>query len=406
MVRARALISVALTVALSACGHHNDTNDAPESQNAPGQIVGNAPLADVAPVLQEAASAARLLTYRSRSGVDDGYTSVTATVFVPKREPPPGGYGVVAVGHPNTGTAADCAPSLSPTLLDLSELVGTLLNAGYVVTVPDGQGLGHPSDNSSVYHPYLDSITAGYDMIDAVRAVRTAVPQMSANWAALGIDQGGQAAWAANELGDNYGWGMNLVGTISVDPTADVIGLADAAAAGTLTPQQSVSLVRFLAALKNAYGDDINLDDYRRGVAEQNWDLLQSCQAQTAAQRTEVAQRIAPEDLRPATPAAANALRMYLKKTNLPQGPTIAPMRVLYGGTNALTSAEWTTRALRRACQMGDVISIDLQADTDRAQLDPAQTLSWIDDRFNSVAPPNDCGSLAEGDEHAGAGER
>jgi hypothetical protein len=54
-----------------------------------------------------------------------------------------------------------------------------------------------------------------------------------------------------------------------------------------------------------------------------------------------VAAQIAPDDLRPRSPAATDILRGYLKKTNLPQGPTAAPMMVMYG-RDALIPADWT----------------------------------------------------------------
>ena len=175
-------------------------------------------------------------------------------------------------------TAADCAASLSPNLFGNAATVVALLNAGYVVFVPDYQGLGTPSDGKSIYHPYLDSTTAGYVIIDGVRAAKALAPVPTSNsWAALGSAEGGQAVWAANELVDNYGSGLDLIATASLAPVADFEGLADAAMAGTLTPEQKLTYVAYLAAVKSEHQYDVNLDDYRRGMAEQNWDALLSC---------------------------------------------------------------------------------------------------------------------------------
>jgi hypothetical protein len=272
MVRTLALTTVVIAV-LAGCGGSTGTTATTSQQgDAPGVVVRNKPLADIDQPLRDAAASARLVTYTSRSGVDDAYTHVTASIFVPKGNPPPGGFPIVVFGHETTGISPDCAPSLSPLLLNASGIVQTLLDAGYIVTVPDYQGLGNPTDKD-LYYPYLDSTTAGYNMIDSVRAARTLFPQASASWAALGTVHGGQAAWAANELSDNYGSGMNLVGSASISPPADVIGLVDAATAGSLTTDQELSLSAFLAALKAAYGDDFNLDDYRRGVVQEQLGL-------------------------------------------------------------------------------------------------------------------------------------
>jgi hypothetical protein len=85
-----------------------------------------------------------------------------------------------------------------------SNTVANLVNAGYVVTVSDYQGLG--IDNT--YHPCLDSTTVGFNLIDSVFATRRLVPTTSVEWIAFGVSQGGQAAWAANELAENAGQGL------------------------------------------------------------------------------------------------------------------------------------------------------------------------------------------------------
>ena len=126
---------------------------------------------------------------------------MTGTVFAPKGKPPEGGWPIIAYGHPTTGVVAGCAPSSSPTLSNLSSAILELVNAGYVVAMADYQGLG----DDSTYHPYLDATTAGYNLIDSVRAARKVVADTSNRWAAFGVSQGGQAAWAANELSPSYG---------------------------------------------------------------------------------------------------------------------------------------------------------------------------------------------------------
>ena len=397
MVRALALLSVTLVV-VTGCGgsSKNGSNSAPgPSEPGAGTVVSDAPLANLDPALSDAASWTRGMTYRSRSGIDDDNTHVTGSVFVPKGDPPEGGFPVVALAPETVGTAADCAASLSPNLLGNSATVQALLKAGFVVFVPDYQGLGHPADGKNIYHPYLDSTTAGYVIIDGVRAARTMVPAASTSWAALGSFEGGQAAWATNELVENYGSGMDLIATASTSPVADFEGLADAAVAGSLTPDQKLIYVAFLAAVKSEYPYDVELDDYRRGTAEQNWDALLSCQNNT--ERSALAEQIRPDDLRPANPDALKALRGYMQKTTLPQGVTSAPMYVIYGGRDSAIPAAWTERALTRACKTGDVIQIAYWPDQGRQQIDPVATIGWLGDRFKSISSANDCESFIAG---------
>ena len=360
------------------------------SEPGAGTVVSDAAPPDLDPLLTGAASWARTMTYRSRSGIDDDNTHVTGSVFVPKGVPPAGGFTVVALAPQVVGTAADCAASLSPNLFGNAATVVALLNAGYVVFVPDYQGLGTPSDGKSIYHPYLDSTTAGYVIIDGVRAAKALAPVPTSNsWAALGSAEGGQAVWAANELVDNYGSGLDLIATASLAPVADFEGLADAAMAGTLTPEQKLTYVAYLAAVKSEHQYDVNLDDYRRGMAQQNWDALLSC---TNGQRADLALRIPPEDLRPADDKALSALRGYLQKTILPQGPTAAPMYVIYGGADPVIPAAWTERALTRACQMGDAVQIAFWPDGGH-QIEPVAAVGWLTDRMQSSPSANDCPS-------------
>ena len=394
----RVLLSVILLV-ISGCGVSSEdrSTGGGDTQGEPGagSVVSEAPLPNLDPVLRDAASFAKGMTYRSRSGIDDDNTHVTGSVFVPQGSPPEGGFPVVALAPQVVGTAADCAASLSPDLLGSSAAAVALLTAGYVVFVPDYQGLGKPSDGKTVYHPYLDSTTAGYVVIDGVRAAKTLVPAATSDsWAALGSLEGGQAAWAANELVDNYGSGLDLVATASLSPLADFEGLADAAMAGTLNPEQKLVYVAYLAAVKSEHEYDVDLDDYRRGVAQQNWDALLSCRG---PDRMALAGQIPPEDLKPASGQALASLRGYMQKTTLPQGPTAAPMYVIHGGRDQMIPAAWTERALGRACQMGDVIQIANWPDKGHRDIDSLAAVGWLVDRLKSNPSANDCASfLAE----------
>lgn len=385
------LLSLLLAL-VTGCGASSDSTRSDEqTEPGAGTVVSDSALRALDPVLSDAASLARSMTYRSRSGIDDDNTHVTGSVFVPKGSPPAGGFPIVALAPQLVGTGADCAASLSPNLLGNSATVASLLEQGNVVVVPDYQGLGTPSDGKRVYHPYLDSTTAGYVIIDGVRAAKALVDVPTSNsWAALGSFEGGQAVWAANELVDNYGSGLDLIATASLSPVADFEGLADAAMAGTLTPEQKLVYVAFLASLKSEHEYDVNLDDYRRGAAQQNWDALSSCE-RTAP--LALAEQIPPGDLKPADENALTRLRGYLQKTTLPQGPTAAPMYVIYGGRDPVIDPAWTDRALTRACQMGDVIQIAYWPDQGHQQIEPAAALGWLTDRLHPYPSANDCAS-------------
>jgi hypothetical protein len=346
----------------------------------PGSLVSAESLVDLDPALRVRTSLAARITYISTSD-NDRHLKVTGTVFVPKGNPPAGGWKTVALGHPATGIQPECAPSLSPTLLGLLPTVIALINAGYLVTVSDYQGLGLRDSD----HPFLDSTTEGRNLIDSVRAARDLVPAVSDTFAVWGEGQGGQAAWAANELVFDYNGKTRMVGAVAQAPTAALDWLADAAAAGTLTHDQQLMLQQYLASLKRDY-DDFNVDAYRHGVVKENWDVLSACWGDAVRDRARVVGQIGPDDLRPYSADATEALRGYLQKTSLPQAPTESPMLVVPDDGGGLIPWPQTAAALARACAMGDVIQVGAPQGED--------VVSWINDRFNAVPPRNDCGNL------------
>jgi hypothetical protein len=392
--------------ALTACGHHPSppaanpagsppgasaaSNDEAVTQ-APGTILAADDLPGTVPALAAASGWAKRITYASTSGIDDHRTRVSGSVLVPHDAVPQGGWPIVALGHPTTGTATDCAPSQSPTLLDTAATVEALLQAGYVVTIPDYQGLGTGA-TPNTYYPYLDSTTLGYNMIDAVRAARKLVPNTSGRWVALGVSEGGQAAWAADELVDNYGWDTTLLGSASLTPMANIDGLADDAEAGSLTDDQRLTLATYLSALKREYGDDFNLDDYLRGMNPNTRNALSACGGGPGSnQRAALVDQITALDLRPASTDATATLRSYLQKTSLPQAPANAPMLVVYGGQDTVVPPTWTDQALQRACGMGDVVESQMVPGAGHNAIDPSTTFGWIGERFADSPAPNSC---------------
>lgn len=356
------------------------------SGRGPGTLLSAKALPTVDLRLKAESSLAARITYTSTSAVDNSEQTVSGTVFVPRGKAPDGGWPVIAFGHPTTGTRPECAPSLDPTLLTIAPIVTGLVKAGYLVAVSDYQGLGV----DGTYHPYLEPKTAGYNLIDSVRAARKLVPEASDRWAALGGSQGGQAAWAANEVAPVYGAGLNLVGSASFSAPLNISGIADVAEAGQLSPEQRPVILAIADALAHEV-PDFPLDDYRRGVARQQWDLLLACKGFDTVRRTLVVQELTADDVRPSSPEATATLRTLLEQRALPQQPASAPMLVIYGGADALVAPAWTDRALLRACGLGNTIQIQFQPDKGHADVDASAAFPWINERFEGVPAVNDC---------------
>lgn len=344
----------------------------------PGTLVAAQPLTTVDPELAGLTAISARITYVSTSGINDSHPKVTGSVFLPKGKPPDGGWRIIALANPGSGIQSDCAPSSSPGLLGLLPTVRLMVGAGYLVAITDYQGIGL----DETYHPYLDSTTEGFNLIDLARATRKLVSAASTNWIAVGTGQGGQAAWAAAELATDYGGGLRPQGAVALAPTAALEWLADASAAGNLNRDQQLMLQQYLAVMPQAY-PGFPIEDYRRGAARDHWATLSACRGPAVADRTGVLDSLGPHDLGPTTPAATDALRGYLRKATLPQAPAAAPMLITPGPPDGLVPPDQTAAAVERACAMGDVI--------DYVQPDEADALGWITDRFNGAPAPNNC---------------
>ncbi|MGU3432779.1 lipase family protein [Actinomycetes bacterium M1A6_2h] len=325
------------------------------------------------------------VTYRSTSGIDGSSTQVSGAVFTPAGAPPPGGWPVIAFAHGTSGIQEGCAPTSTNDLSGATVLIATYLKLGFAVAATDYQGLGGPG-----VHPYLNAKTAGLNVIDSVRALRKVSSGVSVKWAAFGGSQGGAATWAANEQSVAYAPDLDLVGTVSLVPAADVVGFVQKAQDGTLTGDQNAAYIWLLNRMGATYPDlDLNL--YRHGDVAANWDALAVCAGPLAETRSQVLADVKADDLKPSTPEAADRLRAILQEWALPQVKAAAPMIVFYGGDDQFIDAEWTRAAIARACGFGDAIVADFQQDKGHGDIDANASVQWLGERFGDVPAPSNC---------------
>lgn len=145
----------------------------------------------------------------------------TGVVVTPLGPAPAGGRTVVSWGHPTTGTAPDCAPSLSLDPTIGVEGMRVLLDRGYTVVATDYTGLGAEGPDS-----YLIGATAGHNVLDAVRAAQQ-IPDAEAGSDVVlwGHSQGGQAVLFAAELAEDYAPELRIRAVAAAAPAADLSAL-------------------------------------------------------------------------------------------------------------------------------------------------------------------------------------
>lgn len=362
-----------------------------------GEIVDRSALTvDAGGALADAA--VTRVVYRSTAGYapndPDGRfgTLVSGYVAVPAGPVPSGGWPVVAFGHGTTGTAANCGPSGHADLLGETGSVNALLAAGYVVAATDYQGLGE----HQVPHPYLDSETIAYNMIDMVRAARDIVPQAGTRWAALGSSQGGQAAWAAAEYAGSYGAGLRFVGAAALAPAADVSPIADGSdakpyVAPKFTQIQLAFIPLIVDGLRAVY-PNFPVSDYMRGGLAAGAQALTSCGDGNELQKYSAITQVRPGDAAITSPTALRRLHDILVADALPRNRAGGPLFVGYGDADQIITPSWTAAAVRRACATGDTLFETVAAGKGHTNtgLTP-RAIAWIGDRFAGEPAPTTC---------------
>jgi pimeloyl-ACP methyl ester carboxylesterase len=281
-------------------------------------------------------------------------------------------------------------------------MIESLLSDKYAVAVTDYEGLGETGS-----HPYLEPRTAAFNTIDAVRAMHNISPAMSSRWVAVGYSQGGQAAWAANELNSYYGNDLQLQGSLALAPAANLTGTADLVRTASLTDEQRALFPMALIGF-GRYNPDLDADSFLHGGADYFREQLSRCkpndsQVPPRSQYTavvpvpwqEVVDRLRDaNDVKPDSPAAVAKLRDALRRVALPQGPLDKPMLVIIGEQDPVVLPEWVQSAVARSCALGGQIEFLQVPDVDHRYLVPkvAQTTQrWISERFAGIPAPSNC---------------
>ncbi|KQU45037.1 hypothetical protein ASG84_12345 [Rhodococcus sp. Leaf278] len=323
--------------------------------------------------------------YESTSGVDGAPTAVSGVAAVPAGTAPAGGWPIVVYGHGTTGVQSDCGPTLYPDLLGYQFAVQDFTALGYVTVLPDYQGLGTGGGT----HPYLEPRTSGNNMIDAARAAHTALPDVSTRWAAVGLSQGGQAAWAANELAASYGQGMDLVASVSLSPPTDLTPLVRSGMDGTLTTPQK-ELLPYLLYGAQQVNPAIDPKSYSGSVAEANSELLLTCQGGDTDGKARAVQAMAPDEFAADSAESERTLLDVIGRYTLPQVKTEAPMFVAYGAKDDIVLPQWTADGVERACALGDSVVAQAQPEQGHDVSDEA-AMQFLAAVFAGQTVPSTC---------------
>lgn len=398
----RVIATLLVIVALSGCGTQEITatpSVASSSTTAPaptpelrddalrrrGKVVELADAPDAWRAVLPIGTIMQRLVYRSVSGVDGTSTSVSGAFFRPGGTPPPGGWPLIAYAHGTTGISSDCGPSDQDSMFGDLTAIGDFLAAGYAVVTTDYQGLGlRPGEQAP--HPYLEPRTAAYNVVDAVRAVRSSGADVGARWVAAGRSQGGAAVWSTAEQFARYGDGAGeLVGVVAVAPLLDARYFVTRAQEGTLTRAQQhlyPLIIHGVAQVK----DSVTVGDHLSGFAG---DAVPMC----SDGRTALAASAVPDDasLNAVTPRAAQTLYDALGQYALPRVASNVPILAIYGADDNVIPVDIMEDTLGRACDLGDRV-FRIRHDQQGHAVDPGPSMaSWIRERLSGSSSAGNC---------------
>lgn len=161
--------------------------------------------------------------------------AITGTVLVPTAPwKGPGERPLVSFAAGTQGQGNQCAPSILFTQgLEYESLFITqYIGAGDAVVITDYQGLGTPG-----VHQYVNRLAEAHAVLDAARAAQKFGNGVPANGPVgiIGYSQGGGASAAAAELQASYAPELNVVGSASGAPVADLAVVANRIDGTTLT---------------------------------------------------------------------------------------------------------------------------------------------------------------------------
>lgn len=317
-------------------------------------------------------SAVRFL-YHSRSANGEDVAS-SGVILFPYKEPPAGGWPVIAWAHDWSGVARQCAPSLSRNLQH-GTFLSMYVNVGYAVVASDYTGLG-----TRFRHAFADVESSAWDVIYSIPAARHAVPQLGSRWIAMGTGEGGAAAASVAELEHDIR-DSNYLGSVALS------GLADLQDTYAPSANFSSNLVLFLAyGIATTYPQFEAADILTGQGLLLYQDIVQECSESSVEQKISAAAILKPNWEK------NSFVQRYFDRNRLGNRRADAPLLAV-GSQNDPAIME-TTKIVARLCQQGDRVQVEKYAEYDPGRVigdSVRDQMAWIQARFANAHAPSNC---------------
>jgi hypothetical protein len=303
----------------------------------PGELIRSQEFSQESPQyeLPMSVDAVRIL-YHSRSAAGEDVATSGVVLIPSAKNPPAGGWPIIAWAHGADGVARSCAPSLTRNL-GHGPFLSMYVNLGYAVVATDYAGLGTDFRNA-----FLDAPSNAADLIASIPAARAAVPQLSARWIVMGEAEGSLAAVAVAEK-ENEIRDPGYLGSIAISGLTDVREIYGHAADPFL-------LASLAYGIKTVYpqfqvGDMLT----EKGLALYH-EVEQSCSDPGKTAGLSAAEAVKPgwQD--------NGFVRQYFARNNPGQARAYGPTMVVSGDADPAIPMAMTSQAITRMCKQGDLV--------------------------------------------------
>ncbi|WP_408633134.1 lipase family protein [Mycobacterium hippophais] len=348
--------------------------------------------------------------YRS-TGARGNPIAVTGTLLEPKGDwPGPGPRPLVAFAVGTHGQGDQCAPSrllnyylywkrVLDVFLEYELLfVQRMIKRGWAVMVTDYEGFGTPA-----VHTYLNRLSSGQTLLDGARAaLKLPATSLEPNGpvALWGYSQGGLAAGSAAELAAAYAPELNVVGTYSGAPRADLPTLTPYLDGGMIVGVMGYMLNAVMAAYPE-YSDAVH-----QLLTPDGEDLVAKTQNQCLAETManfgfRHLHRYFNVDLQ--TLAMTDPLKSYFAQQRLGSQRPDAPVLIIINRFDPLVPSVGANQLGREWCAQGADVEFFYNEQppvfnkliVNHAMpmvVDGPRALDWVADRFAGHASMPNCG--------------
>jgi pimeloyl-ACP methyl ester carboxylesterase len=305
--------------------------------------------------------------------------AVTGLISYPDLAPPKNGWPVIAWDHGTSGLSQDCAPSRSS-----QPIPNINIRAVYVAT--DYLGLG--PDNE--IHPYLNRVGEAESTIDIVRAARRIPDAHAGNkWVVIGDSQGGHAALATSQIAANYAPDLDLLGTVSIGPGAE---LAKTYPSDNPIVYDTVEIM----AMYGAQSTDPQLDIGKYLTQDANG-VLNIIKTQCVDQIASYLLNVYLKNngaIFTVQPNQTTQGKNWVKQNDVIYLRSPGPILIIGGGQDPIAVPARVKAAVKQLCNLGDVIYYDYIANANHnTEMTDGFNLitSWVRDRFAGKKAPDNC---------------